>query len=390
MKKSVRDVDVRGKRVLVRADFNVPLKDHGIVDDSRIRAFLPTLTYLIEQGAHIAVCAHLGRPDGAVNAALSLAPVAGRLGELLGKDVALCGDCIGDQVEKAISRLDPGELVLLENTRFHPGEEANDREFARRLAAPFDVFVNDAFGTADRAHASTEGVAHHLPAVAGLLMLSEIKIIRGLRENPEHPFVLILGGAKTSSKLPVLNRLMDRVDHILVGGGTCNTFLVAQGVEIGRSEFEASCVEAAGNMLAVAGDKMVLPVDAVVAEDLRDDVETRVVPIDAIPKEWRKVDIGPETVKVFARHLSKVKTVAWNGPLGFTELEPFGEGTRQMGSVIAELDAMTVIGGGDTIAALRSYGLDGAMSHLSTGGGAFFKLLETDDLPALNVLQDME
>ena len=385
--KTIDDTDVRNRKVLVRADLNVPMEDGRITDDTRIEASLPTLAYLREHEAISAVCAHLGRPKGEVNQELSLRPVAERLSELAGTELRSCGDCVGQSVREAVSEASPGDVLMLENTRFHPEEKANDADFAKELAKPFDIFVNDAFGAAHRAHASTEGVAHHLPSVAGLLMVKEVEAVGSIRANPAQPFIVIMGGAKVSTKLSVVRALIDEADWILVGGAIANTFLVADGKSVGQSTWEEDQLEAAREILAASGGKVQLPVDGVVAADVRDDAKIRTVSVDEIPDGWLKLDIGSETQKIFAQCLSKAKTVVWNGPLGYSQVESFSGGTRAIGETVADLDALSVVGGGDTVAALKSFGLSDRISHLSTGGGAFLKLLETGELPAVDALE---
>lgn len=384
--KSIEDVEVRNRRVLVRADLNVPMENGRIADETRIKAFLPTLSYLRDHEAMSTICAHLGRPKGEEKKDLSLRPVAHRLAELFGTDVRFCDDCVGPSVSDAVSKAAAGDILMLENTRFHPEEKGNGATFARELAEPFDLFVNDAFGTAHRAHASTEGVAAYLPSVAGVLMVKEVEAVENIRVNPAKPFIVIMGGAKVSTKLGVVRSLIEKADCMLIGGAIANTFLAADGKRVGPSTWEDDQLEAAREILAASGGKVQLPVDGVVADDVRDDANIRTVSVDEIPDGWLKLDVGPETRNLFAQRLSKAKTVVWNGPLGYSEVESFSGGTRVIGETVAGLDALSVVGGGDTVAALKRFGLSDRISHLSTGGGAFLKLLETGQLRAVDAL----
>lgn len=386
-KRSVKDIDVAGKRVLVRVDFNVPLDGDRVADDSRIRAALPTIEYLIEQDARIVLCSHLGRPQGQVDERSRMDPVAARLSELLGHDVGKLDDCIGPEVEQTVGDLKPGQVLLLENTRFHPGEKANDPEFAKQLARLADVYVNDAFGAAHRAHASTEGVAHHASAaVAGLLMKKELKALERVRESPERPFVLILGGAKISDKIGVIERFLDTVEVLLIGGGMANTFLKVKNVEVGASLVEEESLEEAERLLQRARGKVRLPVDVVIAPEVRADVPRRTVEIGEMPRDWRIVDIGPRTIEVFKLELQRAKMALWNGPLGVFEVKPFARGTMAIADALAELDAVTVGGGGETAAAVRRAGVADRLSHVSTGGGAFLEFMEGNELPGVAAL----
>ena len=391
-KRSVRDVDVAGKRVLVRVDFNVPLDAEGHVTDStRLRESLPTIRYLLERGARVILMSHLGRPKGRVDERLRLAPVALELSRLLGMPVAYVKECVGPDVEQAVATLEPGQVLLLENLRFHPEEEANDPAFAQQLARLGDLYVNDAFGTAHRAHASTEGIAHYLPAVAGLLMERELDTFARLMERPERPFAAIIGGAKVSTKIGVLEQLLDKVDRLLIGGGMANTFLLAEGKEVGRSLVEPDKVEVARRLLERARDKQVtvlLPVDAVVVDRIEGEAPRRLVSIDAVPPDLMIVDIGPATVEQFAAALHDARTILWNGPMGVFELPPFAEGTRKLAAVVGQTGAVTVIGGGDTVAAVEQAGVADRMTHISTGGGATLELLEGRTLPGVAALQD--
>ncbi len=387
-KKTVRDVDVQGLRVLMRVDFNVPLQDGQISDDTRIQAAVPTIEYLLDHGAAVILMSHLGRPKGKVAPEFSLKPVAARLGELLGLDVAMAPDCVGGEVEKMAKALEPGDVLLLENTRYHAGEEKNDPAMAEQLARLGDLFVNDAFGAAHRAHASTEGVTHHLPAVAGLLMEKEIEFLGKAIESPEHPYVAIIGGAKISDKIGVIRNLLVQVDALLIGGGMANTFLAAQGHEMGDSLVEVDSIDVAAELMGEGGGKLVLPVDAVIADAFAADAARKVVPVDAIEPGWRMLDIGPKTVALFVGKLTGAKTVVWNGPMGVFEFEPFAAGTLAVAQMLAESDATTIIGGGDSVAAIQQAGLSDQMSHISTGGGASLEMLEGRTLPGLAALDD--
>lgn len=392
-KKTVRDINVKGRRVLVRVDFNVPLdKATGqITDDARIRAALPTIRYLVDQGARTILCSHLGRPDGKVVESLRLAPVAARLSELLGRPVAIAPDCIGPAVEKAVAALNPGDILLLENLRFHPEEEANDPTFARALASLAEVYVNDAFGTAHRAHASTEGVAHYLPAVAGLLMEKEIDYLSRALERPERPFAAIIGGSKVSDKIGVLKNLLGKVNAMLIGGGMANTFLLAKGYDVGQSLAEPDKVAEAEEIMAMAlekGSKLLLPVDVAVADRFAADAACRVVPVDNVPADWRILDIGPQTSAMFTTEIKAARTVLWNGPLGVFEFPRFAKGTLAIARALAESGAITIVGGGDSVAAVEQAGVTDKISHISTGGGASLEFLEGKVLPGIAVLLD--
>jgi len=386
-KKIVDQADVTGKRVLVRCDFNVPLEGATITDDRRITEALRTIKFLIEKGAKVILCSHLGRPKG-VTPEFSLAPVAARLSELLGKQVPLLPNCIGDGVKGAISHMNNGDVVLLENVRFYPEEEKNDPEFAAQLASLADVYVNDAFGTAHRAHASTEGVAHILPGYAGFLIQKEIEFLGKALDNPGHPFVAILGGAKVKDKITVIDNLLPKVDKLIIGGGMAFTFLKAKGYEIGLSLLDPTNVEYAANVLAEHGDKILLPIDTVVSTELTDSAATEVVASSAIPADKMGADIGPDTLKLFANVILGAKTVIWNGPMGVFEMAPFEAGTRGVAQAMADSSATTIIGGGDSAAAVEQFGLAEKMSHVSTGGGASLEFLEGKELPGLVALQD--
>jgi phosphoglycerate kinase len=393
-KKSVRDIDVRGKRVFLRADLNVPLDDGRITDDTRIRASLPTLVYLLDQGASVVLASHLGRPKGKVNDALRLKPVADRLSQLLGRPVRMTGDALGPGVTTAVEKLRPGELILLENLRFHAEEEANDPGFAKALADMADIYVDDAFGSAHRAHASTEGITHYLPAVAGLLLEREVEALSRLMDRPARPFHTIIGGAKVSGKLEVLEALLARCQAVLVGGGMANTFLAAKGHALGKSLVEAEQLTNAERIMAEARRKRVrfmLPTDAVIAAQVHPRSQREVVPVDEVPKDWSVVDIGPETVAAFTEHLSKARTIFWNGPMGIFEVAPFAEGTNAIARFMARRTAdgvTTVVGGGDSVAAVEQLGLAEQMSHVSTGGGASLEFVEGKTLPGVAALLD--
>ena len=394
MKQTVRDVNLRGKRVLMRVDFNVPLdKTTGqITDDTRIRESLPTIRYALDQGVSIVLMSHLGRPDGKRVPAYSLAPVAKRLSELLGKPVIFLDGCIGPEVEARVHAMKPGDVALLENVRFYAEEEKNDPPFAKALVSLGDIFVNDAFGSAHRAHASTEGVAHYLPAVAGLLMEKEIKYLDEALKNPARPYVAILGGAKVSDKIGVLTRLLDQVDRVLIGGAMSGTFLKALGHSIGSSRFEADKVDLAKQLMEKAKAKNVeflLPVDHVVTNGFSDpNSQVKIVPVGKIEQGWESVDIGPKTIERFTQALKDAKTVLWNGPLGVFEQERFADGTRKIAEALANLKATTVIGGGDSAAAVQKFKLADKMTHISTGGGASLEYLEGKVLPGIAVLKD--
>jgi len=388
-KKTIKDVEWSGKRALVRCDFNVPLDDdQNITDDIRIREAVPTIRYLLDQGAAVVLCSHLGRPKGQVVYTMRLTPVAGRLSELLNKTVNKLDDCVGPVVEAAVAAMKPGDVVLLENLRFHAQEEKNDPAFAKQLAALGDVFVNDAFGTAHRAHASTAGVADYMPAVAGFLMQKEIDFLGSAVENPKRPFVAILGGAKISDKIGVIANLLSKADALLIGGGMANTFFKAKGYEMGDSLVEESSLDQARDLMAKGGDKLVLPVDVVMADAFSADANTKTVGADAVQPGWRVLDVGPKTVKLFAEKVSGAKTVVWNGPMGVFEMEPFAKGTFEVAKALAESNATTIIGGGDSAAAVEQSGLADRITHISTGGGASLEFLEGIELPGIAVLDD--
>jgi phosphoglycerate kinase len=392
-KMTVRDIEVTGKRVLVRVDFNVPVdaRTGAITDDSRIRAALPTIKYLIERSARVILISHLGRPKGKVVEELRLAPVAQRLSQILGQQVGVAVDCIGPEVEKSVAALKAGDVILLENLRFHSDEETGSDDFAKTLAHLGDIFVNDAFGTSHRAHASIAGIAHYLPAVAGLLLEKEINTLGGLLEHPDHPFTSIFGGAKVSDKVGMLNNIMGKVDSLLIGGGMAATFLKAKSCRVGTSQVETDCVDVAARLIKEAersGARLILPVDVVVADDLKNDAQGRVVLIDAIPADKKIADIGPQTIEIFRQELKGSRTVFWNGPVGVEEIPQFAGGTQALARLLPELDAKTIVGGGSTAEVIDSLGLADKVTFVSTGGGASLKFLGGEELPGVTALLD--
>ena len=390
-KQTIRDVDWAGKRALVRVDFNVPLEKGRITDDTRIRAALPTIQYLLDHGASVVLMSHLGRPKNKVVEDLRMAPLAEHLAGLLGRPVKTVAATTGAEAEAAAGALGPGDVLMLENTRFDAREEANDESMARELAKLGDVYVNDAFGAAHRAHASTEGVAHFLPAVSGLLMEREISELGSLLENPERPFVAIMGGAKISDKISVITSLLRVVDSLLIGGGMANTFLLAMGHKVGDSLAEPSAAEEVNKILFFAqgrATELLLPTDVVIADAMDANANHKVVSIESVPDGWRILDIGPDTVAAFSKEISAAKTVVWNGPMGYFEAAPFAEGTRGIARAMAESSARTVIGGGDSVAAVEQMGLADRIGHISTGGGASLELLEGRALPGVEALND--
>jgi len=387
-KKTIRDIDIKGKSILIRVDFNVPLKDGEVVDDTRIRAALPTLAYLLERDAKLILCSHLGRPKGEAKPKFSLAPVAKYLGGLVDSPVKFAEDCLGDVAKTAAAALKKGEILLLENTRFHAGEKKNDPEMAATLASLADVFVNDAFGTAHRAHASNVGVAQLLPSAAGLLLEKELIYLGETIANAEKPFIAILGGAKVSDKIGVINNLLAKTDQILIGGGMANTFFKAQGYEMADSLVEEDAVETARELLAIAGEQIQLPVDVVIADSFSEQAEFEIVATGNVPAGWRILDIGPETVRAYASFIQKAKTVVWNGPMGVFEFPNFAKGTFGVADSVANSDAISIVGGGESVAAIKESGLADQITHISTGGGASLEMLEGKILPGVAALQE--
>jgi phosphoglycerate kinase len=386
-KKMVTDLDVKGKKVLVRVDFNVPLAEGKVGDDSRIVAALPTITYLLEHGAAVILCSHLGRPKG-VDLTFSMRPVAEHLGTLIEAPVFFAEDCVGEPAEAAAAALQPGQVLVLENTRFHDGEKKNDPEMARQMASLADLYVNDAFGSAHRAHASTAGVTDHLPAAAGFLLEKEIKYLGNAIAEPKRPFVTILGGAKVSDKIGVIENLLEKSDHILIGGSMANTFFKAQGFEMADSLVESDAVDTAKALLDKAGGKLVLPVDVVMADAFAADAAEQVMEVGDVPAGWRVLDIGPRTVEAFGAIIADASTVVWNGPMGVFEFEKFAKGTFAIAQAVADSGATSIIGGGDSISAIKKSGLDDKITHISTGGGASLEMLEGKILPGLAALDD--
>jgi len=391
-KKTVKDVDVRGKRVLVRVDFNVPTAEGEVTDDTRIRAALPTIRYLIDHGARVVLMSHLGRPNGAPDPRYTLKPARRTLQRLIGRNVAFCPEIVGPEAEEAVGRMIDGEILMLENVRFHPGEEKNDPVFAQELAALGDIYVNDAFGASHRAHASTAGVANYLPAYAGMLLEREVETLNGILIHPDRPFVAILGGSKVSDKFGVIDKLIDCCDSLLIGGGMAFTFLVAKGLEVGDSIVENDWVEPAKQMLEkaqAAGVALVLPTDFVVATEIADDADTRIVGREEIPVGMMGLDIGPSTIELFKGDIASARTIFWNGPMGVFEKRPFETGTREIAIAVGRNNrAQSIIGGGDSAAALKKFGLDDRVTFVSTGGGAAMKLLEGAALPGVDALLD--
>ncbi|KZE64388.1 phosphoglycerate kinase [Fictibacillus phosphorivorans] len=391
-KKSVRDIDLKGKVVFCRVDFNVPMKDGNITDETRINAALPTIKYLTEQGAKVLLASHLGRPKGQVVEELRLDPVAQRLSDLLGKEVVKTDEAYGEEVEKAVANLPEGGVILLENVRFYPGEEKNDPELAQKFAALADVYVNDAFGAAHRAHASTEGIAKHLPAVSGLLMEKELEVLGKALSNPDRPFTAIIGGAKVKDKIDVIDNLLDKVDNLIIGGGLGYTFIKALGHDVGKSLLEEDKIETARGFMEKAKEKGVnflIAEDVLVADDFSNDANTKVVDIDSIPSDWEGLDIGTKTIEKYVKVIKESKLVIWNGPMGVFEIDAFANGTRSVANALAEsTDTYSVIGGGDSAAAVEKFGLADKMSHISTGGGASLEFMEGKALPGVEALND--
>lgn len=391
-KKTLKDIEVKGKKVFCRVDFNVPMKDGQVTDETRIRAALPTIQYLMEQGAKVILASHLGRPKGQVVEELRLNAVAKRLEELLGKKVAKADEAYGDAVKAEIEKMAEGDVLVLENVRFYPGEEKNDPELAKAFAELADVYVNDAFGAAHRAHASTEGIAHHLPAVAGFLMEKELEVLGKALSNPERPFTAIIGGAKVKDKIGVIENLLDKVDNLIIGGGLAYTFIKAQGHDVGKSLLEEDKVDLAKSFIEKAKEKGVnfyMPVDTVVADDFSNDANTKVVPVDSIPSDWQGLDAGPKSSEIYADVIKNSKLVIWNGPMGVFEMDAFANGTKAVGEALAEATGTyTVIGGGDSAAAVEKFGLADKMDHISTGGGASLEFMEGKELPGVVALND--
>ena len=391
-KLSVDELDIRGKRVFIRADFNVPLDDNlRITDDSRIRSTIPTINYAIDEGAKVILASHLGRPKGKPDPRYSLAPIAKRLHRLLGKDVVFAPDCVGPQVESLVAKMNEGDVLLLENLRYHAEEEKNDEEFASMLSRLADFYINDAFGTAHRAHASTVGIPKFLPSAAGFLMKREIEYLKGVVNNPVRPFVAILGGAKVSGKIGVLEHLEAKVDKVLIGGGMAFTFIKAMGYEVGDSLVEKDMLDTAQRIrkkLKGAGIKFYLPVDCVISQSLEPGAETKIVPTMEIPRGWRALDIGPATVKLFSEALANAKTILWNGPMGIFEIDAFSRGTFAIAHAVADAYALTIVGGGDTDLAVHRAGVSDSLSFISTGGGASLQLLEGKELPGIAALTE--
>ena len=390
-KKTIEDIQVQGKKVLVRCDFNVPLdKDGNITDENRIVGAMPTIKYLADNGAKVILCSHMGKPKGEPKPEFSLAPVAKRLSEKLGKEVVFAADAnvVGENAKKAAAEMKDGDIVLLENTRYRAEETKNIETFSKELASLAEIFVNDAFGTAHRAHCSTVGVTEYLPAVCGYLIQKEIEFLGNAVNNPVRPLVAILGGSKVSSKISVIENLLDKVDKLIIGGGMAYTFMAAKGQEVGDSLLEKDYIDYAKEMMAKAGDKLLLPIDTVVAKDFANDAESKVVPEGGIEAGWQGLDIGPKTIELFSDAVKSAKTVVWNGPMGVFEMENFAKGTNAIAQVLSEIDATTVIGGGDSVAAVNQAGLGDKMSHISTGGGASLEFLEGKELPGIAALQD--
>ena len=388
-KKTIRDIDVNGKKVLVRVDFNVPIKDGVVGDDTRIRGALPTIQYLLDKGAAVILCSHLGRPKGEVNPKYSLQPVAEYLKGLVSNPVYFADDCIGESAKKAAAELKPGEILVLENTRFYKGEEKNDLELAKGLADLADLYVNDAFGTAHRAHSSTEGVTHFKPGVAGFLLEKEIQYLSSAVEDPKRPFVAILGGAKISDKIGVIKNLLNKADKVLIGGGMANTFFAAQGYDMADSLVQEEALDTAKEILAAGSEKLVLPVDMVIADAFDNDAEKKCVDTGNVPAGWRVLDIGPKTVELYSKLVSDAATVVWNGPMGVFEMPEFAKGTFAVAKAVADSNAISIIGGGDSVAAIQQSGLADKVTHISTGGGASLEMLEGIVLPGVAALQDM-
>lgn len=387
----MKDIDVKGQRVFVRVDFNVPMADGAITDETRIRAAIPTIEYLVEQGAKVILASHLGRPKGEVKEDMRLTAVGIRLAELMGKPVTKLDESIGQAVEEAVANMQNGDILLLENVRFHAGEEKNDPTLAQQFAQLADIYVNDAFGAAHRAHASTEGIAKHIPAVSGFLMQKELDVLGKALSNPEHPFTAIIGGAKVKDKIGVIESLLEKVDHLIIGGGLSFTFIKAQGHDIGKSLLEEDKIELAKSFIEKAkakGVQLHMPVDAVVANEFSQDAETQIVDVDAIPADWMGLDIGPKTAANYAEVIKNSKLIIWNGPMGVFEMDKFANGTKTVADAMATTAGYTVIGGGDSAAAVEKFEVADKMNHISTGGGASLELMEGKELPGIVALND--
>ncbi|WDU78725.1 phosphoglycerate kinase [Lysinibacillus sp. G01H] len=390
-KKTMKDIEVKGQRVFVRVDFNVPMADGAITDETRIRAAIPTIEYLVEQGAKVILASHLGRPKGEVKEDMRLTAVGIRLAELMGKPVTKLDESIGQAVEEAVANMQDGDILLLENVRFHAGEEKNDPTLAQQFAQLADIYVNDAFGAAHRAHASTEGIAKHIPAVSGFLMQKELDVLGKALSNPEHPFTAIIGGAKVKDKIGVIESLLEKVDHLIIGGGLSFTFIKAQGHDIGKSLLEEDKIELAKSFIEKAkakGVQLHMPVDAVVANEFSQDAETKIVDVDAIPADWMGLDIGPKTAANYAEVIKNSKLIIWNGPMGVFEMDKFSNGTKTVADAMATTAGYTVIGGGDSAAAVEKFEVADKMDHISTGGGASLELMEGKELPGIVALND--
>jgi len=387
----MKDIDVKGKRVFVRVDFNVPMADGAITDETRIRAAIPTIEYLVEQGAKVILASHLGRPKGEVKEDMRLTAVGIRLAELMGKPVTKLDESIGEKVEEAVANMQNGDMILLENVRFHAGEEKNDPALAEQFAKLADVYVNDAFGAAHRAHASTEGIAKHVPAVSGFLMQKELDVLGKALSNPERPFTAIIGGAKVKDKIGVIESLLEKVDHLIIGGGLSFTFIKAQGHDIGKSLLEEDKIDLAKSFIEKAkakGVQLHMPIDAVVANEFSKDAETKIVDVDAIPADWMGLDIGPKTAANYAEVIKDSKLIIWNGPMGVFEMDKFANGTKTVADAMATTTGYTVIGGGDSAAAVEKFEVADKMDHISTGGGASLELMEGKELPGIVALND--
>src|SRR5512146_1172145 len=387
-KKTVKDIDLKGKRVLMRVDFNVPMQDGKVTDDKRIKASLPTIQYVLDQGASLILMSHLGRPKGGPAPEFSLRAASETLAGLLGRPVQMAPDCVGPEVEKMAKALKPGQVLMLENTRFHAGEEKNDLDLAKQMAALGEVYVNDAFGSAHRAHSSTEGVARFLPAVSGFLMEQALEYLGRATSNPKRPYIAILGGAKISDKIAVVENLLAKCDKLIIGGGMANTFLAAKGYAMQDSLVEAASVDTARAIMAKAGNKLLLPVDAVIADKFEAEANSKVVDVDNVPAGWRVMDIGPKSIEEFKAALQGAKLIVWNGPMGVFEMPKFAEGTFAIAKILADSGATTVIGGGDSASAVKKAGVAKKMTHVSTGGGASLEFLEGKELPGVAALQN--